>query len=65
MNYDLIAHLPELRSRVELANRRATLMASLGPVPTPDRIWPFNRRRVKPLAHTVEIAAYAGSRNAA
>ena len=45
--------LLENRIRLELAERRATLLASLGPVPAVVRPRPF-ARRVTPLLRTVE-----------
>jgi hypothetical protein len=58
-------YLDEIRTRIELANTRATLMSSLGPAPKTERIWPFSRRVVRPLLEPVEIWGYtAGSNNA-
>ncbi|HEY4670343.1 MAG TPA: hypothetical protein VIH05_11255 [Tepidiformaceae bacterium] len=65
MNYDLNAHAEEIQARVVRANRTATLMASLGPLPEGERFRLFRRRSVSPLREPVEIGAYRGSRPAA
>jgi hypothetical protein len=41
---DTHSHLLEMRFRTQLAERRATLLASLGPAPEPIRFRPFARR---------------------
>lgn len=42
------------RLRLELVQERAALMAMLGELPKPQSLFPF-RRRVMPLAATVEV----------
>lgn len=43
------------RMRVEQVSRRATLMGSLGQVPNPRPLLPFQRRRVVALPGVVEL----------
>lgn len=52
--YDTNAHLIEMRFRTERAERRATLMASLGPLPKPEKLRLFQRRVVS-LAAPVDV----------
>lgn len=65
MNYDLNTHTEELRLRVARAERKATLMASLGPIPKAERVWPFRRRALRPLPGPIELASHRESRPAA
>jgi hypothetical protein len=53
MNYELF--LLETRERTARAERRATLRASLGPVPGPAPLRLFRRRHVIPLEAPVEV----------
>lgn len=52
--FDVNSHLVVTRLRTERAERRATLRATLGPAPEPERVRPFTRR-VIPLPGVVDI----------
>ncbi len=58
---DPMSHLLEVRLRTERATRRATLLASLGPLPKPEALRLFRRRPV-PLSAPVEIRHAAAKR---
>ncbi len=55
---DVHAHLLESRLRTERATRRASLLASLGPLPKPKPLRPFSRRVVA-LSAPVDIRHHA------
>ena len=60
---DALSHLQAVRLRTERATRRATLLASLGPLPKPERLRPF-ARRTTPLQTPVDITHAAARRTA-
>jgi hypothetical protein len=51
---NVTAALVEAGLRLDHVERRASLLASLGPLPKPERVRPF-ARRVVPLLHVVEV----------
>jgi hypothetical protein len=57
---DYLLLLDESRERMQRAERRATLMASLGPLPKPAPFRLFRRRAV-PLSTPVEIRRHSSS----
>ena len=58
MYHQAFAHLLEMQLRTERANRRASLLASLGPLPKPEPLRIF-RRRVVALPRPVDVRHYA------
>jgi hypothetical protein len=58
---DPMSHLLEVRLRTERATKRATLLASLGPLPKPQPLRLLRRRTVQ-LAAPVEIRHAAAKR---
>ncbi len=49
-------YLMEHRQLIERAEKRALLMATLGPAEKPASILPFSKRHVRPLTSIVEIS---------
>jgi len=60
---NVTAALVEAGLRLDHVERRASLLASLGPLPKPERVRPF-ARRVVPILHVVEVQSYVSEQRA-